>query len=168
VLVVLMGLCLLHRNEQMRSACTAAQMRCDGNKTLASSDVPKLEAEKRLLAQKIESLHQFLDTRVIWTSNLHNVMQRFPPSIQLMGFTGGSGLPPAGPGKRTLQLGATVNLLPRGAVPPAVFQLIAALRSDPFMQKNFDKIELGTITQAGVSRSGDVRAGFAISCQSTR
>jgi hypothetical protein len=168
VLVALMGLCLLHRNEQIRAACTAAQMRCDGNKALASSDVPKLEAEKRSLTQKIESLHQFLDTRVIWTSNLHNVMQRFPPSIQLMGFVGGSGLPPSGPGKRTLQLGATVNLLPRGAVPPAVFQLIASLRSDPFMNKNFDKIELGTITQSGASTNGDVRAGFAISCQSTR
>ena len=78
VLVAFMGLCLLHRNEQVRAACTAAQMRCDGNKILASSDVAKLEAEKRSLTQKIESLHQFLDSRVIWTSYLHNVMERFP------------------------------------------------------------------------------------------
>jgi hypothetical protein len=168
VLVALMGLCLLHQNEQVRAACTAAQMRCDGNKALASSDVAKLEAEKRSLTQKIESLHQFLDTRTIWTNNLHNVMKRFPASIQLTAFGGGSGLPTTGPGKRTLQLGASVNLLPRGAVPPAVFQLIASLRTDPFMNKNFDKIELGTITQSGVSRSGEVRAGFGISCQSTR
>ena len=168
VLVAFMGLCLLHRNEQVCAACTAAQMRCDGNKILASSDVAKLEAEKGSLTKKIESLHQFLDSRVIWTSYLHNVMERFPPSIRLTTIQGGSGLQIPGPGKRTMQLGASVNLLPRGAVPPAVFKLIASFRNDPFMQQNFDKVELGTITQSGTTPSGDVKAGFAVSCQSTR
>ena len=168
VLVVLMGLCLLHQNEHARAACTAAQMRCDGNKVLASSDVAKLEAEKKNLSEKIQSLHQFLDSRVIWTSYIHDVMQRFPPNIQLTTFQGGSGLQIPGPGKRTIQFSALVNLLPRGAVPPAVFKFIAALRSDPFMQRNFDKVDLGNITQAGTTPSGEVRAGFSVSCQSTR
>jgi Tfp pilus assembly protein PilN len=168
VLVALMGLCLLNRNEQVRAACTAAQMRCDGNKVLASSDVPKLEAEKKILTQKIDSLHQFLDSRMIWTSNLHKIMQQFPPSIQLTTLSGGSGLPAAGPGRRALTLGATVNLLPRGAVPPAVFKLIASMRTDPLMKQSFDKIELGTITQSGTAANGDVKAGFSVTCQGTR
>jgi hypothetical protein len=168
VLVVFMGLCLLHRNEQVRTVCTAAQMRCDGNKVLASSDVAKLEAEKKSLTQKIESLHQFLDSRVIWTSYIHDVMDRFPPSIQLTTIQGGSVLQLPGPGKRTMQLGASVNLLPRGAVPPAVFKLIASLRNDPLMKQNFDKIELGAISPSGATPSGDVKAGFSVSCQSTR
>ncbi len=143
-------------------------MRCDGNKVFASSDTAKLEAEKKSLARKLESLHQFLDSRVIWTSYLHNVMEQFPPSIQLMSFSGGSGLQIPGPGKRTIQLGATANLLPRGAVPPAVFKLIASLRNDALMKRNFDKIDLGNISQAGATPSGDVKAGFSVSCQSTR
>jgi Tfp pilus assembly protein PilN len=163
-----MGLCLLHRNEQVRGACTAVQMRCDGNKILASSDIAQLEAEKKSLTQKIESLHQFLDSRVIWTSNLHNVMARFPPSIRLTSFSGGSGLQIPGPGKRTLQLGASINLLPRGAVPPDVFKLIASFRNDAFMKQNFDKVDLGNISPSGTAANGDVKAGFSISCQSTR
>ncbi len=128
-----MGLCLFHQNEQMRTACTAARIRCDGSKILASADVPKLEAEKKSLTQKLKSLHQFLDSRVIWTSYLHDVMQQFPPSIQLTTFQGGS--PLASGGKGTLHLAATVNLLPRGAVPPAVFKLIASFRNDPLMKQ---------------------------------
>jgi hypothetical protein len=168
VLIVLMGLCLLHRNEQVRRACTAAQMRCDGNKILASADVAKLEAEKKSLTKKLESLHQFLDSRLIWTDYVHDAMQRFPPSIQLMTLRGDSALQIPGPGKRTLQLGASVNLLPRGAVPPAVFQIVAALRNDPLMKQNFSKIELGNIGQTGTTPDGHVRAGFFISCQSTK
>jgi hypothetical protein len=168
VLIALMGLCMLHQNERVRAACTAMQMRCDGNKVLASADVPKLEAEKKNLKEKIDSLHQFLDYRVIWTSNLRNVMAQFPPTIQLMTLSGGSGLQVPGPGKRSLQLGASTNLLPRGAVPPAVFRFIASLRNDPVMQKNFDKVDLGTINPVGATPTGETKAGFAVSCQSTR
>jgi Tfp pilus assembly protein PilN len=168
VLVVLMGLCLLHQNEQMRAACTAIQMRCDGNKLLASSDVGKLEIEKRNLTQKLESLHQFLDSRVIWTNYLHNLMRQSPPSIQLTSLSGGSVLQIPGPGARLLQFGASVKLLPRGAVPPAVFQFIASLRNDRLMKQNFGKIDLGTISQAGMTRSGEIKANFSVTCQSVR
>ena len=163
-----MGLCMLHQNERVRAAYTAMQMRCDGNKLLASADAPKLEVEKKSLMEKIDSLHQFLDYRVIWTSNLRNVMERFPPTIQLTALSGGSGLQIPGPGKRTLQLGACINLLPRGAVPPTVFQFIASLRNDPLMKKNFDKVDLGTINPTGASTSGETKAGFAVTSQSTK
>ena len=123
---------------------------------------------KKSLTKKLESLHQFLDSRLIWTDYVHDAMERFPPSIQLMTLCGDSALQIPGPGKRALQLGASVNLLPRGAVPPAVFQIIAALRNDPLMKQNFSKIELGNIGQTGTTPDGHVRAGFFISCQSTK
>jgi hypothetical protein len=168
VVVVFMGLCLFHHNEQVRASATAAQMRCDGNKLLASSDAVQLEAEKKSLTQKLESLHQFLDSRVIWTSYLHNVMGQFPSTIQLTTIQGGSPLAIPGPGKRSLHLGASVNLLPRGAVPPAVFNFIGTLRKDSFMKQNFPEIELGNIAPAGTTPTGETRAGFSVSCQSAK
>ncbi len=85
-----------------------------------------------------------------------------------MTFKGESQLAIPGPGKRAMQLGAAVHLLPRGAVPPAVFQLAATVRSDPLMKQSFSKFELGSISQSGATPDGHVKAGFHINCQSAK
>ena len=113
------------------SKCTLyanAQSQCEGNKVLASSDFAKLEAEKKSLTQKIGSIHQFWTHRALWTSYTRHVANRLPTAFQLTGFQGSSPLDSSGrtTGKKTLRLPVTVQLLPRGAVPPEVFKFVAA------------------------------------------
>jgi hypothetical protein len=167
VLVVLMGLLLGHQKEQASSAYTVAQIQCDGNKILATSDVAQLENEKKSLTQKIASLHNFLDNRVLWTNQFRNIANRLPPTIQLTNFQGGSPLDFGGKGgRKSMLLGAAVELLPRGAVPPDVFALVTTLRNDPLMKQNFPQVDLGTIIPSGPAGKNQAGARFTISCQS--
>jgi hypothetical protein len=168
--MILMGLFLVHQNEQARSACTAAQMLCDGNKLLASSDIAQLEAEKKSLTQKIGSLHQFVDNRILWTNYIRDIANRLPATIQLTSFQGVSRLDAGGkgPSAETIHLSAEVPLLPRGAVPPDVFKLVATLRKDPLLRKKFPQIELGSIRPSRGGDKNQVIAGFSIACQSTK
>jgi len=167
-LMVLMGLFLAHQNEQARAAYTSVRIQCDGNKVLALSDIAQLEAEKKSLTQKIEALHQFLDSRVIWTSCIRDITDRLPTSIQLTNLQGASQLGVGGHGKTTLQLGAAAQLLPRGAVPPTVFKLVGSLRSDPSLKKDFTQVELGNIGQAAATANGQTMARFSIMCQGAK
>ena len=106
-IMVFMGLFLAHQNEHVRSACTAVQIQCDGNKVLASSDIAKLEAEKKSLTQKIQSLHQFLDNRVLWTTYVRDIENRLPATIKLTNLQGSSLLGAGGgPSRKTLRLAA--------------------------------------------------------------
>jgi hypothetical protein len=166
-IIALMGLLLAHQNEQARSKCAAAQMLCDGSKVLAASDIAQLENEKKGLTQKIASIHQFLDSRVLWTSHVRDIATRLPASIQLTSFQGSSPLDFGGKGaaRKTMSLGAAVALLPRGAVPPDVFALVAALRGDPLLKPNFPQVELGSISQSQKVGKNEAKARFTIACQ---
>ncbi len=165
VLMALMGLCLFHRDEQVHSACAAAQMQCHENKILVSSDIGALEAEKKSLKEKLESLHRFLDSRVIWTSRVRDILGRLPNAFQLTTFQADGTLD--GGGKKAFRFGATVELLPRGAVPPGVFKFVNTLRADPSMQRDFPQVKLGSISKIGSKEKGSagVMAGFTITCQ---
>jgi hypothetical protein len=171
-LMVLMGLFLVHRNEQVHSACTSVQIQCDGNKVLASSDILKLEAEKKSLTLKIQSLHQFLDSRVTWTTCVRDVESRLPANFQLTGLQAASPLDMGGKsaGKKSLRFAATVPLLPRGAVPPDVFKFVGVLRDDPALKRHFPLIELGSISQSTAMGKVETEplAAFTINCMSAK
>jgi hypothetical protein len=127
-----------------------------------------LQAEKKSLTEKIDALHQFLDNRVLWTSNVRDIASRLPAAIQLTALQGSSELEAAGrtPTKKSLRLAATVELLPRGALPPEVYKLVGALRDDPLLKRVFAQVELGSISQSRAERDRNPMASFTILCQS--
>jgi hypothetical protein len=169
-LMILMALILARQDSQSCAAYTAARLECGQNKILASSNVADLEREKKSLADKINALHQFLDSRVTWTSYFRDVANRLPPTIRLCDFQGSVATDTTGKGgaRKSLRFSAAVRLLPRGAVPPEVFKLVASLRGDPTMKRNFPSVELGNIQpgrDSGAKDDKGTNAGFTIVCQ---
>ena len=114
----------------MNSAYLSVQSQCDGNKILASADVAKLEKEKTDLTKKLDSLHQFLDSRVTWTTYTprHLSLPAGQYSTQPVGKERARwrlGKGKAEQSKKSLQLAATAPLTANGAVPPEVGKFVA-------------------------------------------
>jgi hypothetical protein len=169
VLVVLMGLVLAQQSNRVATACASAQSQCNENKLLGSANAGRLEKEKKELTKKIDALHEFLDSRVLWTSYARDVANCLPAKIQLSQFQG-LGLLEAGKkggaaGKRSLQLTAMAPLTASGAVPPEVDSFLAALRGNRLWKREFPRVELTAVQQAQARGNTGGMAGFTIVCQ---
>lgn len=160
-LMVLMGLLLAHGNESVHAAYSAAKVQCGKNKVLASASATQLEKEKKELTKKLEAAHQFLDSRILWTTYLRDMASRLPEKIQISQFQGLATLDAAGKVKKSLQIAATSSLTSNGAVPPEVGKFLAALRDCPPIKRDFSQIDLTGIRQANSGNSKD-GAGFTI------
>jgi hypothetical protein len=170
VLMVFMALAIAHRSEKLDAAYLAVRAQCDGNKILAAaSDTAQLTQEKANLSKKLESLHKFMDSRVMWTTHSRGVSTCLPANVQLSLWDGDS--PMAGVGKaksggsKSLKLVAKAPLLPNGTVPPDVRKFLGALRMQPSLKRDFTRVEITGIrpNEAKDGKSGTV--DFTIVCQ---
>lgn len=87
-----MGLVLLNHSERVSSTYLSVKNECEGNKLLASLDAAKLTKEKTDLKKRLESLHNFLDSRVTWTTYTRGIAASLPANVQLTQWNGVSAM----------------------------------------------------------------------------
>jgi hypothetical protein len=169
VLMVFMALALAQRSEKLDAAYLAVRAQCDGNKILAaSSDTAKLTQEKSDLSKKLDSLHKFMDSRVLWTTHTRNVAACLPAKVQLSQWDGDSAMTSKskqGAGSKSLKLAATSPLLPNGTVPPDVRKFLGALRMQPALKRDFGSIEITGIRPNEAKEGKPGTVDFTIICQ---
>lgn len=169
-IVVFMGLALTNYNDNFYNGYRGVQDQCDTNKILISTDVSKLEAEKKSLTEKIAALQNFINSRTAWSAYFREISASLPPSIHLTvastdsQLAGAGGNRPGNTGKKSLSFTAIAPLTPNGAVSPDVDRFLASLRKNPRMKRAFPFVELGSIQQAA-GAGGVANATFTISCQ---
>jgi hypothetical protein len=170
VLMGLMALALAHHSEKLDSAYLSVQAQCEGNKVLtASANMTKLSQEKTELTKKLDSLHKFLDSRIMWTNHLRGISNCLPNNVELTEWQGdsplGGGKAAAGP--KTLRLGAKAPLLANGTVPPEVRKFLNTLRNQPLLQRDFSRAEITGIRPIEAKGNKPGRVDFTIVCQAT-
>lgn len=138
---------------------------------LAKVTDAQLSAEKQDLERRVDAVHRFLASRVLWTSDAREVAARLPAGATLTSLQGASDLETPAKGKepttktkRFLALKAAVPAPANGAVPREIDGFLESLRGARALTKDFPIIELADIklTQA-TSHSGAV-AAFTILC----
>jgi hypothetical protein len=168
-LMALMSLVVVHHSERLNSVYLSVQSECEGNKILASADVVRLEKEKVELTKKLDSLHKFIDSRVVWTTYTRGISTLLPANIQINNWDGSSALSAGGKGQglKSLKLAAIAPLTADGAIPPEVGKFVKLLRTQPLLKRDFSDAELTGIrpTQAKGSKAG--QADFTIVCNAS-
>jgi hypothetical protein len=166
--ITLMGLALFYESSQLDTAYAAARAECNRNKILASATPLKLMDEKKALTQKLDAIHSFLDTRMLWTAYARDVSTLLPPNMLLTEFQGASafgGAKGAG-GARTFTIGAEVPVTGKGEMPREIGDLLVGLRNHPHFKLDFPSIRLSGIRQTPMKGEKEaMEADFTIVCQ---
>lgn len=165
VLVIVMALILARQSDKASAACTAVTIQCNDDRVLGASNAGQLEKEKRELTKKLDGLHQFLGSRVVWTAVVRDVTNNLPNNIHLLQMQGSAAMGGKKGAKKTLQLVATTPLTAEGAVPPEVDKFLGSLRDNKRMQQDFPRIELTGVRPSDARNNEKASAGFTIVCQ---
>jgi hypothetical protein len=150
IVMVFLAMVLVHQSDGVSKAYESAQLLCGQSKTLALASVGNLGKEKKDLTQKLDFVHKFLDSRILWTNVLGELSDALPRdmvigNLQCLSHVDMSGRTPGG---TSLDFPVTMPLTPSGAVPLDVGKFIQKLRMDPKFQQDF-----GTVTQSGLQRA---------------
>jgi hypothetical protein len=168
-LMAAMAFVLAHHSEKLDSAYLSVRAQCDGNKTLASSpDLNQLTKQKSDLSKKLESLHKFMDSRVMWTNYTRGIAACLPANVQISQWQSESSmLEKRGKGgaSKSLRLTANAPLLPNGTVPPEVRKFLTTLRNQPFLKRDFPNTEITGIRPTEGAKGKQGMVDFTIVCQ---
>jgi hypothetical protein len=146
------------------------QDQCAQDKILTSAKPGALQREKKGLSEKIETLHKFLDTRILWTAYTRDIATRLPASITLRQFQGVCAMPMGkGDGgqaaKRSLLMQAQSTLASDGSVPREVGEFFVSLPKHPLYRRDFPDVLVTNIRPAQASKRVAGSASFAVVCQ---
>lgn len=130
-------------------------------------DDAKLDKEKKELQQRVEAIHQFLDTRILWSAYSWNMSALLPETLMLRSFTGiceYEGGAKAAKAKRSLQFSLAAPIAQGTAMPREINEYLDLLRSDPLLGRDFPTIEMSDLRWAKAGAGNANMAEFTISC----
>ena len=146
-----MAMFLWRTSENLDRSYRVVHAEIERHKDFHGRPVAQLERENAELRQKVDAIRQYVDSRLPWTSYVHDFSANIPPHVTLLSFLGqwelGNGSGNARP-KRCLVLSASVPIAPNGSMPREIDALLSILRNDPLLKRDFPRIEL-----AGIRRS---------------
>ena len=136
---------------------------------LKNQDQPKLDAEKKLIQERLKAVGIFRDTRVNWSGSLRTIAAAMPESTIITTLTGDAELETAsksGPvrGKKKLIVSFETPLAGNGSLPQEVDGFLAALRADATLKRHFPLVEVSGF-RANPARQGAVAsASYSVVC----
>ena len=135
-IIAVMGLVLAHHDQKVHEEYSKADIECKGNRILALSNSAALVKEKSSLTAKLASIHDFLDSRVMWTTYARVIADCMPANVQIEQWQASNVIAKRGgrgAGGKSVHLTATAQT-PDGMMPPEVGKFIASLRKNPIMK----------------------------------
>lgn len=165
VLVMVMGLVLGYHSIQLSQANSMLQVECSQHKCLGSADAGRLEKERKELADKVEAVRGFLESRICWSAYTNDVSTQLPVNAVLDVLEGTSSLAVGGKpsSKRSFVLRANAPLGQDGGMPREIDTILNGLRKDPVLNRDFGVIEIADIRRASGNRTVPL-ASFTITC----
>jgi hypothetical protein len=127
------------------------------------------EKEAKKLEDKIEIVHKFLETQILWTSYMNDIPHQLPATTKLKSFkgicqpeiTGRSG------GLKNLALQVMAPATPTGAVPHEINAILKSLRNDPVSQHDFSTVEVADMKMSEKLQAS-TGASYSIKCSSKK
>ncbi len=136
---------------------------------LKDQDQGKLDAEKKLLEERIRTVEAFLKTRVDWTTQLRTIAADTPETtiITLLTGDGEAELPGKGnqgKAKKQLIVNFVTPLAEDGAMPGEIDKFISALRGEPSILGHFPNIEVSGLRTGTTGNSHQQAAQYSVVC----
>ncbi len=116
----------------------------------------KLDQEKKELEQRIKTVDTFIKSRVPWSAQLRTIALDTPDTTIITSLTGDGpmqGMAPSAQMKKQMVVNFATPLARDGSMPSEVNELIARLRKEPVILKDFSSIEV-TGLRASESNGG--------------
>jgi hypothetical protein len=171
VALIAMGLLLWAQSLKIEDARRSVHLQNLRHECLASEPPERLEKEKNDLAQRVEAIGRFLDTRMLWTSYTHDLPARLPDGVKLNTFEGFYELERTGKRRdadtkprRSLVMRAITPVLAGGAMPREIDAFLQSLRNDPLLRRDFPLVELADIKRTQDFRTLQWLANFTVVC----
>jgi hypothetical protein len=166
-LILLMAMFLWRQSDNLNRDHRVLQAEIGRHKEFHALPLASLERENADLRQKVDAIRQYLDSRLSWTSYMHDFSAYMPAHVTLLSFLGqwelGNGSGNARP-KRCLVLSASVPIAANGSMPREIDALLTVLRNDPLLQRDFPRIDLGGIRRSQ-SYGSQSTAELTVVCQ---
>lgn len=121
---------------------------------IGTRDVGDLAREKKILEQKDKIAEAFLNSRVLWSSQIFNVARHLPENTRLTSLVGAgelenlSGKGGPGGGKKSFVFRLETPLPESGETPREVESLLGSLRDESTLNREFPLIELRDLKTA--------------------
>jgi len=168
-LVACMGLFLGYRYWTLQEAHQSLEIRAAASQADVRASERELLKEKKAMEEQVQAIHEFLATRVTWTSCLRELAPRVPKEVYLTSIRGQRPLKNlsktrSAKSKDTLVLRGEVMVKTGGRVPQEIDRFLVALRSLPTLEKYFPQITVDELKQSAARRGIAPRARFAVVC----
>ncbi|MFI5461652.1 MAG: hypothetical protein ACHRXM_40220 [Isosphaerales bacterium] len=137
---------------------------------LAKVTDANLEKEKKERTQKVEAIHQFLNSRILWTKYTQDAAQRLPANIVLKSFDGQCEMESTGvksvvaKSKKSFVLKLAVPISDGNAMPKEIDDFLDSLRADALLQRDFPLVEMADLKQSQRINGAKPIADFSVIC----
>ncbi len=136
---------------------------------LKNQDQPKLDAEKKSIAERLKSVGTFRDSRVNWSGSLRTIAIAMPESTIITSVSGDAEMEAgqkSGPAraKKKLIVSFETPLAGNGSLPQEVDSFLAALRADAKLKRHFPLIEVSGFRANAARAGGRPSASYSIVC----
>jgi hypothetical protein len=132
-------------------------------------DQKKLEAEKKALQERSQSLNAFQNSRIAWSAPLRSIAAAAPESTVITSMSGtatlegGSKSSPTG-SKKQLTVNFSTPMADDGSLPSEIDGFLASLRKDPTLKRNFPLIEVSGLRSNPARQKGRAFASYTVIC----
>ena len=128
----------------------------------------KLDAEKKLLEERIKVIEAFQKTRVDWSTQLETIADDVPETTVITSLTGEGKLEVPGKGSqgkpKKLILQFATPMSENGAMPSEIDQFLTALRDEPAILRHFSDIEVSGLHANTATNSKQKVAVYSVVC----
>ena len=136
---------------------------------LKDQDQGKLDAEKKLLEERIKTVEAFQKSRVDWTTQIRTIAADTPETTIITALTGdgeaelpGKGI--QGKPKKQLVVNFVTPLAEDGAMPGEIDKFISALRAEPSILHHFPNIEVSGLRTGTTGKGTQQGAQYSVVC----
>ncbi len=132
-------------------------------------DQKKLDAEKKALQERSQSLDAFQNSRIAWSVPLRSIAAAAPESTVITSMTGtaplesGSKSSPTS-SKKQLTVNFATPMADDGSLPSEIDGFLASLRKDPTLKRNFPLIEVSGLRANPARQKGRAFASYTVIC----
>ncbi len=167
-LLVCVTLFLHSKHESVQQAFRMVRSESSKHKWMDKVGDEKLEKEKKDLTLKVETIRDYLSSRILWSAYTRDVSVRLPESILLTSMSGVCELE-AVKGKSKPKKSFTFKLsapISKGqGIPREIDSFLGAIRNDAMLQRDFSVIELADLRWNQSSAGSKVAvADFTVNC----
>ena len=136
---------------------------------MTGQDQAKLDAEKRLIQERLKAVNVFRDSRVNWSGSLRRIAAAMPHSTIITTLSGDAEIEEgsrssAAKAKKKLVINFETPLAGNEALPQEIDGFLAALRGDVTLKRHFPLVEVTGFRANPAKQGVDPSASFSVVC----